>query len=375
MSYAAKPGFYWSMFSWGRSDGYLPPAARAEALESVRRLRADAAVQSMIQQYEELYQLRKADVVVPLIEEWRYLEAMGATEKKQLLLESLLPRVQREPAAHEGELIFVLLTLEPIRRSICRRLLQGCPLGRNEPEPARHRRQEARWLRDLQRQEFFDATRAITLELVHGYRFNVALGRIFGWFRETLSWRVLKLYEREYLTENRSLTALERRRLARFLHGLDALEPPETEPSAGYRRWRRMLGDMRPIFVSVEEYRARPEVQRACREAVDRLSPRRRDTILAYYYRGMGLEQIARRDGVAVSTVGNTKIAAEACLRGDDLFYCALDSLHLIRNDARREEIALKHPDGRLPDGKRLVWVAEDPVTHSTVHRRRRLAR
>ncbi len=356
MPYSESPAFYWSQFSRGNEDPYAPPSLRGKDIAQKRRDIADGALNRMIEQHDELYAMREAEVVVPLLERWRLLDAMGATEEKQSLLEPLIQQVQRSPEEHEGELIFVLLVFEPIRRSVCARLLRGVPLGAGEAEPEKHRRHEARVLRDLERQEFFDATRAASLELIHGYTFNVDLGRLFAWFRETLSWRVLELYRREYLSENCALGRYESEYLARFLLGVNALEPPETQ-RPGYKGWRQSLGDLRPVYAAIDDYRERPEVRRVCRDAVNGLSPRRRDTILAYYYDGLSLEQIAERQSVSISTVGNAKNQAEKRLRQDDLFYCALDALGKIRSEARRQEIAVKYPDGVRPDGKRIVWI------------------
>lgn len=355
MSFTSSPAFYYSQFSRTKDDG-ASPLAQTEGPERSESP-ADLALRRMIEQYEELYKLRHAATLVPLIETWRVLDAMGAAEEKQRLLEPLIQQVQRHPEEHEAELIFILLVLEPIRRSVCRKLLSGLPLG-SSAEPDRHRRQEARWLNDMERDHFYSATRSIVLQLVHSYSFQVRPGGIFAWFKGALSRQVMALYRREYLSENGALTPFERERLARFLQGIDALEPEEMRNAPGYRAWLHRLADLRPVFSAVDEYRERPEVQRACRDATGRLSTRRRDVILAYFYDGLSLEQIAKRDGVAVSTVGNTKNQAEEKLRADDLFYCALDALGLIRNEARRQEIAGKYPQGIRPDGKRIVWVA-----------------
>ncbi len=358
MGYCSKPGFYWAQFSFRNDSERATAAARTTRQKPSRQDFADAATRRMIKQYEELYQLRDAEVVVPLIEDWRWLDAMGHVSAKQDLLERLIQGIQRNPEGTEGDLIFVLLTLEPLRRSICKRLLQGAPLGKAEPAPDRHRRQEARWIENMERNRFFDASRSATLELVHAYPMATLPGKMFGWFREALSWKLLHLYESEYLSENRAMTRYERTRIARFLSGMDSLEPPELRDARGFRRWLQRLGDIRPVFVTVDEYRERPQVRQAFHDAIGRLSDRRRETILGYFYDGLNLEQIADRDGVTVSTVGNTKNKAEDRLRHDDLLYLALDSLGRFRDEARRQEIASRYPDGKTPDGRRIFFMA-----------------
>jgi RNA polymerase sigma factor (sigma-70 family) len=354
MSYCSTPAFYWSQFSFRDEK---PPAPDADRT-CPRHDLTDAATRRMIEQYKELYKLRDGKVVVPLIEEWHWLDSMGHVEAKQELLEGLIQAVQRSPQESEGKLIFILLTLEPIRRSICKRLLSGMPLGRSDPAPERHRRQEARWIDNIERNRFFDASRSATLELIYSYPMATKPGKMFGWFRETLAWKILHLYETEYLSENRALTRYERARMAQFLTGLDALEPPELRDSRGFHRWLQRLGDTRSAFAAVDEYREKPQVRKAFQEAIGRLSDRRRDTIMAYFYDGLSLEQIAEQDGVTVSTVGNTKSQAEERLRHDDLLYLALDGLGRFRSEARREEIAIRYPDGKTEDGRRIFFMA-----------------
>jgi RNA polymerase sigma factor (sigma-70 family) len=358
MSYCSRPAFYWSQFSYQQGDEYVRPVANRSVPSPARQDYADAATQRMRRQYEELYRLRESDVVVPLIEEWRWLDAMGHVAAKQDLLERLIQKVQRNPQDSEGLLIFILLTLEPIRRSVCRKLLDGMPLGKSDPTTDRHRRNEARWIEKMERDRFFDASRSAVLELIHAYPMVTKPGKMFGWFRETLFWKILRLYESEYLSENRSLTRNERARIGRFLSGIDALEPPELEDRRGFALWRQRLGDLRSAFRAVEEYHERPQVQKAFHDAIGRLSGRRKEIMFGYFYDGLSLDQIAQRDGVAVSTVGNTKSQAEQKLRHDDLLYLVLDGLGRYRNAARREEIAARFPDGRMPDGRTIHFMA-----------------
>jgi len=123
--------------------------------------------------------------------------------------------------------------------------------------------------------------------------------------------------------------------------------------------WRMQLGGLANTYRHVDAYGASPRVRRACRTAIGRLAPAQQETIEAYFYESLSLKEIAQRRGVAVSTVGNTKATAESRLFADDIFY-ALDGLGRTRDMTRRQEIERRYPDGRLPDGKRIVWIGAE---------------
>lgn len=167
----------------------------------------------------------------------------------------------------------------------------------------------------------------------------------------------LDLYRSKYLADSERLPPpLSKRRFRRSYTDSTRWRGPtfataERSPSGA------TASRPRPVFTAVEAYHASPRVRRACRAAIDRLPPRQQETIDAYFYQGVGLAEIAARRDVAVSTVGNTKVAAERKLAADDVFYCALDALGRVRDLARRREIERRYPGGRLPDGKRIVWI------------------
>jgi RNA polymerase sigma factor (sigma-70 family) len=348
---------YWAQFARGE-DGYLSRPAPAPA----RRLfeAHDAPTRRMIKQWDELYRLEGADTIVPLIEKWEHLERMGSREQKQELLEGLIQQIQREPESHAADAVFVLLAVEPIRRKIARKLLAGVRLTGHGAATDRHRRNEARILRDMEREEIFDETRMAALELIFRYPFTVAPGRFFGWFRESLAWRVTDIYRQKHLHDDDGLTSAEREVLSDYLHGFDDLGSPELRSATGYPHWRFRLGGLANVYRLVESYHASPQVRTACRAAIGRLAPKQQETIEAYFYDGLTLEEIAQRRGVTLSTVGNTKAVAERKLAADDIFYCALDAIGRIRNETRRREIEQRYPEGQLPDGKRIVWIGDE---------------
>lgn len=349
--------FYWSQFSFRAT-----PESYSDRSREARSLRDeephDARTRRLIEQYDEVYKLAEADTVVPLIDRWYWLERMAGAEEKQNMLEPLIQQVQRSPKEHQGQLLFLLLVLEPLRRTVARRLLAGVNLGsRGSGETDRHRRDEARWLHEIERETLFDHTRHAMLEVIHGYSFKVAPGRFFAWFKETLSYRVVDLYKKEYLGPNSGLPPAQVAAIQHLLHGFEEFDAPDLRDSPGLPGWRALVGPVRPLFSLVDRYTDVPQVRKICQDALGRLGRRQRETLEDYYYEDLTLAQIAERRRVALSTVGNLKAQAESRLRGDDIFYVVLDAIGMVRIQSRRREIEERYPDGVLPDGTRIVFI------------------
>ena len=347
--------FYWSQFSFRTSaSGYADRSAEARASRSEEP--HDARTRRMIEQYDEIYKNAHAEVVVPLIDEWSWLERMGDQQQKQAMLEPLIQRWQRAPRTHEGELVFLLLVLEPIRRSVAGKFLAGAPQASKHSGPSgRHRRQEERIIWNMEREDLFDHTRVAALEIVEGYKFTVQPGRFFSWFRETLAWKVIRIYRKEYLGPNSGLPPVQVEALQGLLHGFEAMGEPDLRDVAS--SWHSDIWHVRSLFSLVDSYREAPQVRKICQSALGRLGHRQRETLQAYFYDGLSLLEIAENRGVSPSTVGNTKAQAESRLRSDDIFYCALDAIGRVRIDARRREIEERYPGGLLPDGRRIQFI------------------
>jgi hypothetical protein len=60
---------------------------------------------------------------------------------------------------------------------------------------------------------------------------------------------------------------------------------------------------------------------------------------------------------VSPSTIYNQKATAQRKLHDDDCFFFALSRLGAVRDRVRAESLAEKYPDGRLPDGRRIVHI------------------
>jgi hypothetical protein len=104
---------YFAHFSRGEDASSLTAAAPTPPNSSLGE-----GTLGMIEKWDELWSIERADVVVPLLERWLQLERTRASAgEKQEFLEPLIRRAQRAPAQARGELVMVLLALEPLCRS------------------------------------------------------------------------------------------------------------------------------------------------------------------------------------------------------------------------------------------------------------------
>lgn len=98
---------------------------------------------------------------------------------------------------------------------------------------------------------------------------------------------------------------------------------------------------------------------RVTRHAIGRLTPTQRWAVEEFHLRCRPAEDLAAERGVSRSTIYNTTEAARRNLRRDDEFFLALYGLGAVRDRARVEALAIRYPDGRLPDGRRLVVICD----------------
>jgi DNA-directed RNA polymerase specialized sigma24 family protein len=271
-----------------------------------------------------------------LLEEWKWRDSMHSPAEKQRFLEPLIQRVKSNPKASEGPLIFLLLVCEGVRRGVARELL-AVRGGLEGPSaaPAFHRREETRRIRDIERERLLDV----------------------GWRRETIAHRTLDFVSGE-LSElsTSSLAGTDAEAMQAYLSGLEAAVPPALADDHGLARWRRRIA-VRPLYEAVGDFWRLDGVRDACRTAVDRLPRRQRSVIEAHFYEGALPEDIAAEHGVTRSTIYNTKAQALVALHGDDCFFAALCGLRVVRDKVRERELHDRYPQGRLPDGRRIVWI------------------
>jgi hypothetical protein len=114
---------------------------------------------------------------------------------------------------------------------------------------------------------------------------------------------------------------------------------------------------MRDVFDVVEEFFQHDAVRDACRAAVGRLPRVQGEVIDALFFADTPVPRLAASRGVSTSTIYNHSHQAKRNLGRDDSFFAALFALGKVRDRVRAKEIAQRYPDGRLPDGRRIVFI------------------
>ncbi|HEX6457275.1 MAG TPA: sigma factor-like helix-turn-helix DNA-binding protein [Thermoleophilaceae bacterium] len=320
----------------------------------------DAATKVLIREYTDMARLPYGELIVELLDEWRWLDAMAPPEQKQRFLEPLIAAIRKDPHSHTAKLVFLLIVCEPVRRSVSRAFVNARGSLDRPPAPAAtwHRRSEARMLREIEQQALFDVTRAATLEAL--YRYPVPAPRaFFPWLREAIAHRTLNHLHGELPEiETTAGTAAEAVALQNYLAGFENAAAPAMREEGGFKAWRARVG-LRSVFEISDSYYENSMIRTICQDAIGRLPRRQREFVESYFYAELPVEQIAAQRGVSTSTIYNTKTQAQDNLREDDYFFFALHNLGLVRDRARAAEIERRYPDGRLLDGRRIVAISD----------------
>ena len=217
-------------------------------------------------------------------------------------------------------------------------------------------RAEARLLQEIARQDLYDVTRAGAIEAIFRYP-SPAQKRLFPWVRETIAHRTLDHLRGELAQiHTRCPNPAEAEALQAALAGFEQAEPPPMRDRAGMREWRARV-QMRDIYEIVDEYFDESAVANVCRLAVGRLPAGQRAVIDGYFFQQATVPELAARRGTSESTIYNTKRQAQARLGADDCFFFGLYRLGIVRDRARARALAERYPDGRLPDGRRIVHI------------------
>ena len=318
----------------------------------------DPQTRVLMQQYEELARLPHGEVLAERLETWRWLDSMASPEEKQRFLEPLINAVRRDPEANQDKLVFLLIVCEPVRRKVSKEFVRAREgLDRTPPEaPTRHQRVEARWVRNLDLQRLWDVTRSAVLEALFRYP-TPSPDRFFPWLRRTVSYRALDhLLSELPEIETTQKTAAEAAAIQDYLAGFENVDPPPMRDAAGFRAWQSRA-DMRVVYDVTDDYYAFGTVRKVCADAIGRLPDGQRDVIRAYFFAGDSVDEIAARRRVSESTIYNTKSQAQRKLHDDECFFVALYNLGKVRDRARAKYIVERYPEGRLPDGRRVVVI------------------
>lgn len=334
-----------------REVALIPPAHK-KTFEAHDRQTA-----ALIRRMVALERLPHGEAVSRLVGEWDWMEKMMGYEEKQRFLEPLIIAAQREPAANEHLLIFLMLVFEPVRRTVSKAFIDarsGLDAGLKDVNWGN--RAEAGMIQHVERQQLFDVTREAALEAL--FRFPTPPpNRLFPWLRETIAYRALDKLRGDLPEVAASKhSAAEAEAIQQALAGFERLDGPGMSERSGLRTWRAQV-HMRDVFDVVEDFYENDAVREACQAAVGRLPQRQREVITGYFFEEASVPTLAERRDVSESTIYNQKAQAEKKLHDDDLFFSALISLDRVRDRARAASIAASHPDGLMPDGRRIVSI------------------
>jgi DNA-directed RNA polymerase specialized sigma24 family protein len=320
----------------------------------------DRQTKALIQQYEALSRFPHSETIIERLEHWRWLDAMSGADEKQSYLEPLIAAIHRDPVEHEDKLVFLLIVCEPVRRGVSKEFIKvrgGLEGAHEHASPASwHRREETRRLHELERQTLFDVTRAALLDALYRYP-TPPPKRFFSWLRATIAHGALD-HIRNELSEIQTTprTAAEAQALQDALCGLEELGTPELREAPNRDQWRRRI-ELRSVFEIAESYYAQSAVHGICHAAVGRLPCRQREVVDFLFFEGGQPDELAARREIATSTVYNHKAQALANLHSDDIFFSGLCALGKVRDRARVKALSERYPEGRLPDGRRIVAI------------------
>lgn len=327
------------------------PARRPE------RAHHDAQTRALIEQYARMEKLPHGATIGARLEEWQWMDRMKGPEEKQAYLEPLIAAVRRDPVTHEDLLVFLLIVFEPARRGVSKAF---CEIRGGLTPAVRDvnwsNRAEARMIREIDRQQLYDVTRAATIETIFRYPAKPP-DRLFPWVRNTIAHRALDHLRAELPEiEARCANPAEARALQEALAGFEAVEPPAMGEAAGLRDWTRRF-HLRHLYEIVDDYFEENAVRSICNQAIGRLPRCQAEVINGVFFEQHEPETLATLRKVSPSTIYNQKATAQRRLHDDDCFFFALFKLGAVRDRARAESLAAKYPDGRLPDGRRIVHI------------------
>ena len=211
-------------------------------------------------------------------------------------------------------------------------------------------------IREIDKQLLYDVTRSGAIEAIFRYP-APAPRKFFPWLRETIAHRTLDHLHGELAQiQTRSHNPEEAGAIQAALAGFEQADPPVMRDRAGLRQWRARI-HVRDVFEVVDQYFDESAVAQLCRAAVGRLPASQKAVIEGYFFQQASVPDLAAHRGVSPSTIYNTKQQAQARLRADDCFFAALYGIGVVRDRARALALAVRYPDGRMPDGRRIVHI------------------
>lgn len=336
-----------------RELAYVPPRGKP-AFEP-----HDRQTEVLIRRHVAIERMPSGAAISKLLDKWSWIDRMKTPDEKQRFLEPLIAAARRDVEANQHMLIFLMLAFEPVRRGVSKEFMRvQAGLAPTLRDVNWSNRAEARTLNQIAREQLYDVTREAALEAVFRYP-DPPPPRFFLWLRETIAHRALDKITAELPEPQTSgFAAAEAEAVQKALAGFTSVEGPRASERSGMRAWRAQI-EMRELFRTVDDLYEHDAVRGVCHQAVGRLPRRQREVIAGYFFEERSVEQLAGSSGVSESTIYNHKAMAQKRLEDDDVFFTALQGLGHVRDAARRRALAERYPDGRLPDGRRLVSIEQ----------------
>jgi RNA polymerase sigma factor (sigma-70 family) len=295
----------------------------------------------LINQRKALDQLPNAEFIVPALDQWKHWSKMDDWDSRNGLLEQLTGKLRRREA-HAGEIQLLILVCRPTWAAVAASLRGRAGLDHADiRSESPFRREEARRVDQLDRAELDQVIQHALLDALRSCP-RPFPPRFFPWLKEVLSYRALD-HVREELGEHD--TALPED--VQIHDVLDSMLHNERAHSAAsfaqpaspaYAMWLRTF-DLPRLFELAEEFAPYARTRVACERAIDRLPARQKEVVQAHYFEATPQADLAKRVGVAASTVRNTHRGALRNLRQDDELFRVLDEVGKVRDRARRLQL------------------------------------
>ncbi len=300
----------------------------------------DQATFRLINQRKELDQLPGAEVVVPVLDDWKYWTKMNDWDSRNRLLEELTNKMRRREAS-PAEIQLLVVVCRPAWRAVVVSLRRYGGVDLDSGAESVHQREEARRVNELDRAQLDQVIQHALMDVLRDCP-RPFPRRFFPWLKNVLAHRALD-HVRLEISQDESRLPYDwgiKSVLDELLTGDGRDASYFAAPaSPGHASWLRTL-DLPRIFELADEYATYARTRTACERAVERLPSRQRQVIQGHYYEAITQEQIALASGIAASTVRNTHRGALANLRRDDELFDVLEAVGKVRDAARREQLA-----------------------------------
>ena len=244
--------------------------------------------------------------MVPWLDNRTHLERTVGPAQRHDFLEPFILRVNSEPERFQAELVFLLVVFEPVRGAVVKAMREA---RFREPTDfsaiPKQRRQEARFLAELERNELDRAATQGLLEALSRYpapRPNA----LFPWIKNATAHQLLdQLREEARGMAPMGLQAAEHAAVQNTLHDLAELDAPAMATDSPRRRKVLQVAVARDLPELASHYADHHHIRDSCRRAAGRLAPRQRQVVDEVLLGDYSAAEFAERRRVTRSTIDN----------------------------------------------------------------------